>query len=89
VSDESELSHIENVVIAGSHWKESDLETLFGDEEVQFVQVDSLQGLLAHLGVYRTRSESRRAGRWGDIPDGWTELKASKKKRLWIWNPTF
>ena len=80
---------IENVVIKGSAWLESDIETLFGDEEVFFAESDELGALMRELGVFPSASAARRAGREGPVPDGWTaEFKASKKRRLWIWNPT-
>jgi hypothetical protein len=80
---------IENIVINGSAWRESDIETLFGDEQVFFAESDELSALMRELGVFPSASAARRAGRQGPIPDGWTaEFKASKKRRLWIWNPT-
>lgn len=80
---------IENVVIKDSAWQESDIETLFGDEEVFFAESDELSALMRELGVFPSASAARRAGREGPVPEGWThEFKASKKRRLWIWNPT-
>lgn len=80
---------IENVVISTSDWLESDIETLFGDEQVFFAESDEMSALMRELGVYSSASAARRANRFGAIPDGWTaEFKASKKRRLWIWNPT-
>lgn len=80
---------IENVVVKGSAWLDSDIETLFGDEEVFFAESDELSALMRELGVFPSASAARRAGRHGPIPEGWThEFKASKKRRLWIWNPT-
>ena len=79
---------MENVVVKSSPWTERDLELLFEGEEVHFTEAKDLPNLLVELGVFRSTSECRRAGRVGSIPEGWTELKASKKRRLWIWNPT-
>lgn len=80
---------IENVIITGSKWIESDVKTLFGDEQVFFAESDEMSALMRELGVYSSASAARRAGRVGPIPDGWTaEFKASKKRRIWIWNPT-
>ena len=80
---------IENVVIKGSAWVESDIETLFGDEEVFFAESDELSALMRELGVFPSASAARRANRHGPVPAGWTaEFKASKKRRLWIWNPS-
>ncbi len=80
---------MENVIVKTSNWKESDIETLFGDEEVHFTEANDLSVLMKELGVFPSTSEARRAGRVGPIPEGFTEeFKASKKRRLWIWNPT-
>lgn len=80
---------IENVVVKNSKWKESDIEMLFGDEEVHFTEANDLPTLMVELDIFPSKSEARRAKREGPIPTGWTdEFKASKKRRLWIWNPT-
>ena len=85
---------IENVIIKGSAWREEDIATLFGDldgnvESVHFAESDELSALMRELGIFPSSSAARRAGRVGPVPDGWTaEFKASKKRRLWIWNPT-
>ncbi len=80
---------IENVIITSSAWLESDIKTLFGDEQVFFAESDELSALMRELEVFPSASAARRAGREGPIPSGWTaEFKASKKRRLWIWNPT-
>lgn len=84
---------ISNVVVKSAPWTERDLELHFGDlegniEEVHFTEAQDLPNLLKELGVFPSTSEARRAGRDGPIPEGWTELKASKKRMLWIWNPT-
>ena len=80
---------VENVIIKSSPWLESDVETLFGDEEVFFAESDTLETLMRELGVFPSSSAARRAGREGPVPTGWTaEFKASKKRRVWIWNPS-
>ena len=80
---------IENVVIKSSKWRKSDLETLFGDERVFFAESDELSALMREMGIYPSASAARRSGREGPVPKGWThEFKASKKRRLWIWNPS-
>ena len=82
-------TNVENVIIKGSAWLESDAETLFGDEQVFYAESDELSALMRELGIYPSASAARRAGREGAIPPGWThEFKASKKRRIWIWNPT-
>lgn len=80
---------IENIIINDSAWRESDIKTLFGDEQVFFAESNELSVLMRELGVFSSSSEARRAGRVGPIPDGWTPMfKASKKRSIWIWNPT-
>lgn len=80
---------IENVVINGPHVRTEDIDLLFEDEAVHFTDTTDLSRLLVELGVYKSTSQARQAGRKGPVPTGWThEFKASKKRRLWIWNPT-
>jgi hypothetical protein len=84
---------VSNVVVKRSAWTERDIELLFGDlegnvETVHFTEAQDLPNLLKELGIFPSTSEARRAGRGGPIPEGWTEMKASKKRMLWIWNPT-
>lgn len=83
-----------NVIIKDSAWIPEDIPVLFGDrngnvEDVVFAESTELPQLLRELGVFKSASEARRAGRTGPVPPGWTDqFKASKKVRLWIWNPT-
>lgn len=80
---------VQNVVVRQSAWQESDIELLFEDEEVHFTDVDDLSVLMKEMGIFESSSAARRAGRVGPIPEGFTfNFKASKKCRLWIWNPT-
>ncbi|WVX87348.1 hypothetical protein EniLVp02_0009 [Vibrio phage EniLVp02] len=79
-----------NVIIQSGAVEPGDVELVFGSEPVKVIDRDSvtdLPGLLAELGLYKSRSEARRAGRTGDIPTGYTEMKGSKKCYLFIWNP--
>jgi hypothetical protein len=81
------------VIVKCSAWTERDLELHFGDlagdvEPVHFTEAVDLPNLMKELGVFPSTSEARRAGRTGPIPEGWTEMKASKKRMLWVWNPT-
>ena len=84
----------ENIIIKNSAWRDEDIATLFGDlegnvEEVHFAESDEMGALMRELGVFPSASAARRAGREGPIPEGWTaEFKASKKRRIWIWNPS-
>lgn len=82
-----------NVVVKESAWQQQDIETLYGDwdgtvEKVTMVNNKPLPNLLVELGVFKSTSQARQAGRTGDIPTGWTQFKASRKVTLWIWNPT-
>lgn len=77
-----------NVVVKSSPWTQNDLDILYGDEDVIFVDDVPLPNLLKELKVVKSTSEARKNGRVGDIPKGWTEYKASKKVMLWIWNPS-
>lgn len=81
------LAHIENVVIKDSYWLESDIKVLFEDEDVYFADSTELSALMKETGVFPSSSKARNAGRHGEIPKGYTEYKASKKRRLYIWNP--
>jgi len=79
---------IENVVVKNSKWLESDLTTLFEDEEIHFTEHTDIPSLLVELGIFKSKSQSRQAGRQGEIEKGFTDnFKASKKRKLWIWNP--
>ena len=60
---------------------------VFGDEDFLVSSQDQLPNLLVELGVYKSCSIARRAGRIGEVPTGYTELKASKKNDIYIWNP--
>ena len=80
---------ISNIVVRNSMWVEADLELLFGDQEVQFVDSNDMSKLMAEIGAFDSTSQARKAGRVGPIPPGFTfEFKANKKRRIWIWNPT-
>lgn len=81
-------SQINNIVISHSPWLASDIPTLFDDEEVLHCDAQDLPNLMVEVGAYPTTSKARHAGRQGAIPQGYTEFKASKKRQLFIWNPT-
>lgn len=77
-----------NLVVSESPWLQQDLKVVFGDEPVVIVPDIPLDSLMAYLDIYKSTSEARRAGRVGPIPLGYSEIKASKKARLFIWNPS-
>lgn len=79
----------ENVVVANEFLRDTDVTTLFGDEEVHVTNETDLPRLLVELGVYKSTTQARNAGRKGLVPDGFSDkFKGSKKRYLWIWNPT-
>lgn len=77
-----------NVVVKSSPWLPSDLPLLFLDEPVFFSEASDLPHLMVELEIFPSTSKARHAGRVGPIPPGWTVFKASKKRTIWIWNPT-
>lgn len=77
-----------NLIVIESKWIPSDLPTLFGDEEVEWISNQDLSNLAVDIGAYKSTSEARRANRFGPIPSGWTEWKANKKTFVFIWNPS-
>lgn len=76
-----------NIIVKTNHYQDSDKYTLFGDEDVHFCYHGMLPNLMVELGLYKSTSDARRAGRDGNIPKGWTEMKGNKKTPIWIWNP--
>lgn len=76
-----------NIVVNQSDWTPRDIELLFSREPVEFVDNKPLPNLLAELGVYKSSTQARKAGRVGELPKGWSEIKASKKVTIWLWNP--
>lgn len=77
-----------NIVVGSSPFTERDIELLFGGESVITTDAANLTDLVAELGLFSSKSQARKAGRVGDIPKGWTEMKGNKKTHLWIWNPS-
>lgn len=78
-----------NVLINSENILDTDAELVFGDEEIQLSDAKDLPELLVELGIYKSKSKARQAGRVGEIPPGYTAaFKASKKVELFIWNPT-
>lgn len=89
VLDKGAGGPIENVIVRSSAWTQRDIEHLFSGEPVHFTDARDFPNLLVEIGVFASTSKARHAGRSGPIPDGWTDnYKASKKRRIWIWNPT-
>jgi hypothetical protein len=78
---------INNFIIKSSKWEEGDVELIFGDEDFEVVDINTIQDLCILTKAYKSFGECRRTGRWGDIPKGYSEIKLSKKIRAYIWNP--
>lgn len=76
-----------NIIIKTSDYTKRDIEIIFEDEPVIFMEDVTLDILCKDLGIYKSTSEARRAGRIGNIPKGYSEIKASKKVILYVWNP--
>lgn len=79
---------IENVIVESSNWNSKDIGTIFETEEIHFTNARCLSKLMVELGIFPSTTKARLAGRIGKIPTGYTEFKASKKRRIFIWNPT-
>lgn len=76
-------------MIIGSCIEPGDAQALWEDEPFELMSATDLPDLLVQCGIYKSKSEARRAGRDGPIPPGWTQMKASKKVPVFcIWNPT-
>ena len=73
-------------------WKEnllpSDIPLLFGSESVIYTNETDLPALLVELGIYKSKSQARKAGRTGLIPSGYNEIKAGKRDFLFLWKPS-
>lgn len=78
---------IENIIISNSDLLDGDRELIFQDEEVYFTETIDLPTLLVELGIYKSKGDARKAGRTGVISTGYSEVKASKIRRFYIWNP--
>lgn len=78
---------IENIIITTSDLHEGDKELIFQDEEVLHTSTTDLPSLLVELGIYESKGQAKKAGRVGKVQDGYSEIKASKVRRLYIWNP--
>lgn len=76
-----------NIVIKDSKYTQRDLDLIFQNEDIVFAAATTLDSLCKELGIYKSTSEARRAGRIGDVPVGYSEIKASKLHTLYIWNP--
>ena len=76
------------VVILSSQWREEDIPVLFEKEdEIIYTDTTELSVLCKELGIYPSSSAARKAGRVGSLPTGWSEIKASRKDFLFVWNP--
>lgn len=81
-----------NIVIESSPYTGLDLDSMFVDnqgtrEEIHFLSAIDISNLMVQIGAYPSTSKARQAGRVGPVPFGFTEIKASKKMRIWVLNP--
>ena len=76
-----------NIVIKDSKYTQRDLDLIFNSRDIVFAAAITLDQLCKELDIYKSTSEARRAGRIGNIPIGYSEIKASKLHTLYIWNP--
>lgn len=76
-----------NIIINSSKWTERDIRCLFADEPVVFANASNITDLVVELGLFKSKSQARSAGRQGELPKGFTEFKGNKTTTLWIWNP--
>ena len=76
-----------NIIIKNSKTSIQDISTIFGSEFFTVAESTQLDQLCKELNIFKSTSEARRNGRLGEIPTGYSEIKASKKVHLYIWNP--
>lgn len=78
-----------NIIVDSGFIQPEDAQTLFGDEP--FIVIPSsytMTDLAVEIGTFKSKSQARKAGRTGPIPEGWTDARGNKKTFLFIWNPT-
>ena len=83
-------THSEISVVIGNR-KQKIHDSIFCDhndstEPVYYTKASNLETLCYELGGYKSKSEARRAGRYGEIPKGYSEMWLNKKTRLYIYN---
>lgn len=66
----------------------TDISIIYGDEPVIFTEAVTITDLVVELGLYKSKSQARNAGRVGLLPTGYNEIKASKISRVYLWNPS-
>lgn len=79
-----------NIVVNNGNTLPQDIITLFGEEDVITYVEDktTMTDLVVKLGLFKSKGQARKAGRVGDIPEGWTVVKGNRKTFLFIWNPS-
>lgn len=82
-----------NIIIKHSNWEDGDINLFFAgvDEElthddIHFSDATTIEELMVELGHFPSNGQSRKAGRHGPIPVGFTKFKAGKKRWIWILN---
>ncbi|CAL9991826.1 hypothetical protein VPHD479_0329 [Vibrio phage D479] len=78
-----------NIVVDNEFVQPTDAPTLFDDVPLTIIPASfTMTDLVVELGLFKSKSQARKAGRVGPIPTGWSELKGNKKTFLFVWNPT-
>ena len=76
-----------NIIIKNSNWDSSDIDSIFNNEDVKFIDVTTMEDLCLKVGAYESKSKARHAGRFGKIPSGYNEIRVNKKTFVYLWNP--
>lgn len=79
----------DNFIVKGSAWIKEDLTDLFDNQPVEFIEDKTIQALAVRIGAYKSKSEAQRAGRYGEIPRGYTEIWINKKRLIYMYNPKY
>lgn len=78
-----------NIIIDNQYIKPYDKVTLFEEEEVLYLSDKlDLTDLVVELGLFSSKSQSRKSNRIGEVTKWWNVIKGNKKTPLYIWNPT-
>lgn len=85
--DDVKIKKIDDIVISTSEFRVSDIKTIFDTNIVYLTDTIDIPSLLVELGIYNSKGIAKSVGRTGSVEDGYSEIKASKTRMLYIWNP--
>lgn len=75
-------------VVTTENLLSGDIECLYEDEKVISISnILTLTDLVVELGLFKSKSQARKANRVGPLPRGWNVLKGNKKTFIYLWNP--